>query len=432
MQLPKLAWRNFSRHLNRYRVLLLALTLVVAVLVIVLGAVTGMQETLRDKASRYFAGNVVVFGYMDGGESRIEEPERIDTLLDEADVPETARSWRSTHYSPGDTTLFHAGYYMPQRRFVGIEWERERPVLRRFDFASGAVPEAGDERAILISTVTADKLSALAGDELIVSTTTDSGAANTVPLIVRGIFRESTFFGYSAYLERTTLNRLLGRSEGQVNEIGIYFDGGAAEERRVAKAVNSALSEEFPTFPVIQSREENSHERNLSRDERHYGSITLSAQLAEINDILQAMTLIAGAIVALFLLLVVIGVSNTFSMVIYERTREIGTLRAMGMTKPRTVALFLLEALFLGAAGIVAGSLLGMGVLEFVSRSVSFAGAPGFADLFLSAGSLQWSLSAGSFAIVAAMALFAGLAGALRAAFRAARVSPVTALRHEA
>ncbi|MFP4644827.1 MAG: ABC transporter permease, partial [Spirochaetales bacterium] len=233
MQLPRLAWRNFSRHLNRYRVLLLALTLVVAVLVIVLGAVTGMQETLRDKASRYFAGNVVVFGYMDGGESLIEDPEQIDALLDEAGVSETARSWRSTFYSPGDSTLFHAGYYMPQRRFVGVEWERERPVLERFDFASGAVPEAGDERAILISTATAEELNASVGDELTVSTTTDAGAANTVPLVVRGIFRESTFFGYSAYLERTTLNRLLDRSEGQVNEIGIYFDGGAAEERRV-------------------------------------------------------------------------------------------------------------------------------------------------------------------------------------------------------
>ncbi|MFW5995100.1 MAG: ABC transporter permease, partial [Spirochaetia bacterium] len=182
MQLPHLAWRNFSRHLSRYRVLLIALTLVVAVLVVVLGAVTGMRQTLRDKASRYFAGNVVVFGYMDGGESLIEAPERIDSLLDEVNVSETARSWRSTHYSAGDTTIFHAGYYIPQRRYVGVEWDRERPVLERFDFVSGGVPERGDDRGILISTVTADELSASVGDEIVVSTTTDDGAANTVPL----------------------------------------------------------------------------------------------------------------------------------------------------------------------------------------------------------------------------------------------------------
>ncbi len=431
MQLIRLAWRNFSRHLNRYRVLLLALTIVVAVLIIVLGAVTGMQETLRDKASRYFAGNVVVFGYMDGGESLIEDPEGVDALLDQAGVSEIARSWRSTHYDPANTNMFHAGYYMPQRRYVGVEWERERPMLERFDFVDGGVPDAGDERGVLISTIAAEELRASVGDELIVSTTTDGGATNTVPLEVRGIFRESTFFGYIAYLERGVLNRLLDRDEDRVNEIGMYFDGGAAEETRVAESVNRALSSEFPTFPVIETREQNSAERSASRDERHYGSITLSAQLAQVNDILEAMTLIAGGIIALFLLLVVIGVSNTFSMVIFERTREIGTLRAMGMTKPRTVVLFLLEAFFLGAAGVVLGSLLGVGVLELVSRGVSFAGVPGFAELFLRAERLQWSLTAGSFALVAAMAVLAGVAGSFRAALRAARVSPVRALRLE-
>ena len=431
MQLIKLAWRNFSRHLNRYRVLLLALTVVVAVLIMVLGAVTGMQETLRDKASRYFAGNVVVFGYMDGDESLIEDPELIDSLLDRAGVTELARSRRSTYYSPADTNLFHAGYYMPQRRYVGVEWERERPVLDRFDFASGGVPDEGDERGVLISTATAEELRASVGDEIIVSSSTDQGVANTVPVVVRGIFRESSFFGYSTYLERRTLNRLLDRPEDQVNEIGMYFDGAGGNETRVAEAVNAALDEELPTFPVIRTREENSAQRSAGRDERHYGSITLSAQLAEINDILEAMTLIAAGIIALFLLLVVIGVSNTFSMVIFERTREIGTLRAMGMTRPRTVILFLLEALFLGAAGVVLGSLLGTGVLEFVSRSVGFARAPGFAELFLQAGQLHWSLTLGNFAVVAAMAILAGVAGSLRAALRAARVSPVTALRHE-
>lgn len=434
MQLLKLGWRNFSRHLNRYRVLLLALTVVVAVLIIVLGAVSGMQNTLRDKASRYFAGNVVVFGYLNGGESLMQHPEQIDAVIDDADIDEKARSWRSTYYSPGDTTLFHAGYYIPQRRYVGVEWGRERPVLEDFDFAAGSVPEDGDRDGLLISTATAEELRASVGDSVIVSSSTDRGAANTVELIVRGIYRESTFFGYSSYLERRTLNSLLGRPEDQVNEIGVYLEGDqitATAETRAAQAINTELAEEFPTFSVIQTREQNSAERGQNRDERHYGTITLSAQLAQVNDILQAMTLIAGGIIVLFLVLVVIGVSNTFSMVIYERTREIGTLRAMGMTRPRTVMLFLFEALFLAAAGVIAGSLLGISILEVISRSADFSAAPGFASLFLRSGTLQWSLASGAFLLVSAMAILASLAGSLRAALRAARVSPVTALRHE-
>lgn len=431
MQLLKLAWRNFSRHLNRYRVLLIALTLVVAVLIVVLGAVSGMQNTLRDKASRYFAGDVVVFGYMNGTTSLMEDPQKVDALLDAAALSERARSWRSTYYSPGDANLFHAGYYMPQRRYVGVEWERERPVLEDFDFASGGVPDSEDRDGILISTVTAEELRASVGDAILVSSSTDRGAANTVEVIVRGIFRESSFFGYSSYLQRETLNRLLDRPADQVNEIGIYLEPRSIGELRAAHRINAVLESELPTFPVIEDRDGNSRERSRRREERHYGTITLGAQLAEINDILEAITYIAGGIVVLFLLLVVIGVSNTFSMVVFERTREIGTLRAMGMTGARTVALFIEEALFLAVASAVLGTLLGAGILELVSRSVDFSGAPGFADLFLHGNALQWALSPEALALVGAMAIFAGLAGSFRAALRASRVSPVTALRHE-
>ncbi len=431
IRLTKLAWRNFSRHLNRYRVLLLALTVVVAVLVVVLGSVTGMRETLRDKASRYFAGDVVVFGYMDGSDSLIEDPALVEEAVAGAGLDTVAVSRRSTYYRPGNANLFHAGYYTPQRRFVGVEWERERPVLERFDFAAGGVPEAGDEEGILISTIAAAELQAAVGDSIIVSSDTDRGVANTIEATVRGIYRESSFFGYSAYLERRTLNRLLDRPEEQVNEIGVYLAGGEGRELHAAEAVNRSLAEHLPTFPVIRDRDRNSAERAASRDRRHYGTITLGAQLAEINDLLEAMTIIAAVIITLFLLLVVIGVGNTFSMVVYERTREIGTLRAMGMTRPRTVGLFLLESVFLGLAGVVLGSLAGIGILELARNYLVLAGAPGFASLFLVGGTIQWSLPAGSIALIGLLAVAASMGGVLRAAFRGSRVTPVEALRHE-
>ena len=431
IRLAKLAWRNFSRHLNRYRVLLLALTVVVAVLVIVLGSVTGMRGTLRDKASRYFAGDVVVFGYMDGGESLIEDPESVTGAIERSGIDALTVSRRSTYYRPGDANLFHAGYYTPQRRFVGVEWDLEAPVLERFDFAAGGVPEPGDEQGILISTIAARELQASVGDSIIVSSSTDQGVANTVEAIVRGIYRESSFFGYSAYLERRTLNRLLDRPVEQVNEIGIYLTGGEGGELRAAETVNRHLAEVLPTFPVIRDREQNSAERAASREERHYGTITLGAQLAEINDLLEAMTIIAAAIITLFLFLVVIGVSNTFSMVVYERTREIGTLRAMGMTRGRTVVLFLVEALLLGLAGVLLGTLLGVGVLELARNYLSIGGASGFTSLFLVGGRIEWALPPEALVTSASLAIAASLAGVLRAAVRGAGVAPVDALRHE-
>ncbi len=424
-----LAWRNFVRHLSRYRVLLVALITVVAALIVILGTVSGMRETLRGKASRYFSGNVVVFGYTGQGGSQIDDPARVDRLIDQAGLNELARSHRSVYLRDTEANLFHAGNFTRQRRFVGVEWDRERPVLERFDFESGGVPESGDRRGALISTAAAEALQARVGDAIIVSTLTDRGQTNTVEVIVRGIYREATFFGYITYIQRETLNELLGRPADRVDEIGVYLAPGSVNEMTAARRITRELARELPTFPVLTDRDMNSEQRAMNRDVRHYGVITLAAQLAEVNDLLQALTIIAGTIVLAFLVLFTIGVSNTYAMIVYERTREIGTLRAMGMQKTRTVSTFLFEATFLSVVGSIVGIALGLSLLFFVGTFVVFTRSPGFADLFLVGGRLDWYVSFAILLLVLSLSVVATLSGCLRSVFRAGNVSPVDALR---
>jgi predicted lysophospholipase L1 biosynthesis ABC-type transport system permease subunit len=71
------AWRNFVRNLRRYRVLLVALVLIVMALTAVLGTILGLQGSVREKASRYFAGDLVVLGYDGSGSSLIAQPEEV-------------------------------------------------------------------------------------------------------------------------------------------------------------------------------------------------------------------------------------------------------------------------------------------------------------------------------------------------------------------
>lgn len=66
-----------------------------------------------------------------------------------------------------------------------------------------------------------------------------------------------------------------------------------------------------------------------------------------------------GSIVAIIVLLAALGIWNTMMMSVLERTHEIGVLRAMGLTKLGTVALFVGEALVIGVAGGVLGVLAG-------------------------------------------------------------------------
>lgn len=433
-RLAALAWRNFSRNLHRYRVLLTALTLVVAALVVILGTVAGVSESLRGKASRYFAGDLVVLGYDGSGRSRIADPDAVREALvaatDRGGIPVITRAERSTYYEAQNAHLFFAGYYTRQRRLVGVEWEHERPILETFDFVEGTVPDDDDREGILISTAAAETLGARVGDEILVSVVSERGRSNTVDVVVRGIFAEASFFGYTSYLEKGTLNRVLERREDVINEIGLYLADPVRDEERAAMLVTDALGERLPTFPVLRDRDMYSDASRAQREERAYGVVTLEAQLEEINDLLAAITLIAGVVIVLFLGIVIIGVSNTYSMIVFERTREIGTLRALGMQRPRTTALFLLESIFLGLAGVLFGLVTGVIALEAVRRLADFSGQ-GWATLFLMRGRLEWVLPARGVGAIAALALAASVTGCLRAAVRAGLTRPVDALRHE-
>ncbi|AFG36175.1 ABC transporter permease [Spirochaeta africana] len=426
--LIKLAWRNFSRHIQRYRVLLLALILVVAVLVFVLGTVIGMTETLRGKAGRYFAGNVALQGFEPGSRSRIEHPERVEQIIRDLDAGIDAWSRRSVYYG-SDASLFYGGFYARQRRLVGVEWDLERPILQNFDFVAGGLPEPGDVDGLLISTAAAEMLGAQVGDDVLITLQTDAGQINTVRLLVRGIFAESSFFGFTSYMDREVLNRLQNLPLDTVNEMGLYVaDRGS--ERRAANQLLARLEQEpdLATFPMIASREQRSELRRDDWEGTRYAVLTLEAQLAEITDLLDALSIVAGVVIFLFLGIVVVGVSNTYSMIVYERSREIGTLRALGLRQQRTVALFLLESLFLGLVGVVLGFILGLSVLQVVQGVMDFSDY-NWATLFLLRGRLQWSLPLRWGLGITAIALAAILLGCVRSAVQASRIAPVDALR---
>ncbi|TVR58084.1 MAG: FtsX-like permease family protein [Spirochaetaceae bacterium] len=428
IRLIKLSWRNFTRNIQRYRVLLVALTLAAAALVVVLGAVLGVGHTLRAKASRYFAGDVAVLGFEQNGRSLIEQPDAIDAMIAGLE-PEPVASARRSMYYELDAALFYAGYTVRQRRIVGVEWDRERPVLEGFDFVAGGVPDADDTRGVLISTSASETLGARVGDEITVVATTVRGHSNTVDLVIRGIFAEASFFGYTTYLDRVTLNRLQDLPDDTVHEMGVYVRT-TADVARVSAALHASLAARYDVFPILSTRDERDLIRREQWSGRRYGVMTLDAQLSEINDLLNAISGIATVIIVFFLGIVVVGVGNTFSMIVFERTVEIGTLRALGMQRARATLLLLSEALILGAVGLGLGLLVGVGVLEFLRNTLDFTGY-GWATLFLVRGRLEWRLTTAWIGAIVLVVLASAAAGCLRAALRAGRLEVVDALRHE-
>jgi putative ABC transport system permease protein len=125
--------------------------------------------------------------------------------------------------------------------------------------------------------------------------------------------------------------------------------------------------------------------------------------------------------IASLLALIVGGmaVMNTMAMSVFERTREIGILRAVGWSSLRIGSMIVSEALCVVLLALGVGCALGVaGAEAFVRRST----LSGFIAPEYSASTFAWGL---------AFALGVGLLGALYPAWRAVRLAPVAALRHE-
>ena len=125
-------------------------------------------------------------------------------------------------------------------------------------------------------------------------------------------------------------------------------------------------------------------------------------------------------LLSLSLLVCMVGISNAMLMSVMERFREIGTMKCLGALDSFILKLFLMESLFLGAAGTAIGVLLGL-IFAVIYLVRTYGGV---AWTQMPWGTL-WAIAGGSGAIGIAITA----AAALYPAWRAARMEPVSAMR---
>lgn len=150
-----------------------------------------------------------------------------------------------------------------------------------------------------------------------------------------------------------------------------------------------------------------------------------------INSFFVILQIVFGGIGAIALLVAAIGIANTMTMAILERTREIGLMKAVGATNRDVLTIFLGEAAGIGFLGGLGGALLGwIGgyALNVVSMQflASQAQQQGYLSNGLSADTPLWLLL---FSIL--FATLVGFLSGLYPALRAATLEPVTALKYE-
>ncbi|NNM82184.1 MAG: ABC transporter permease, partial [Burkholderiales bacterium] len=144
------------------------------------------------------------------------------------------------------------------------------------------------------------------------------------------------------------------------------------------------------------------------------------------NQVHRMFDTIFGFIFSIVLTVVVMSVANSMGMTVIERTREIGTLRSIGLKRGGVVRLFAMEALLLSAAGVLAGFALALLVRQGVNAAHFSYFPPGSSATV----PLAVDLDPGKIAVAALTMLSVGTAAALFPAIRAAGKPIVEALGH--
>jgi len=269
------------------------------------------------------------------------------------------------------------------------------------DIVNGSMLTSGNQ--IVLNNVLAQNLGIDVGSNVTISydslNSTNVGTSYTVV----GIYSAGSTFGptsRSAYVELSNAQNISNK-EGLVTEIDVKTTN--------PSLVHSVASEVQNSIPGVTASTGSSVASEAS----------LSASLTIFFVVMGLVALLAAAF----------GVTNTMIMSVSERTREIGTLRAIGAQKGQVMKIFMSESLLIGTVGAIAGALLGIIIsliLPYFSSSVSSSGLFGG----ILNGRLATSLVFSNIVLCMGLGIVVSVLAGIYPAMRASRMKPEEALRY--
>jgi len=283
----------------------------------------------------------------------------------------------------------------PEKDLIGVPvfgWTADSFLFDDLKFLQGRRLEPGDRHTVVLGTVLARSLGKTAGD--------------TVEMELQSFQVVGVFESFNIY-ENGAAVMLLGELQAlmdrpnQVTGFQIVVDN-VPDKGELVERLRTDIAE---------LRDDQGRPLKLEAiPTKEYVESTLQIRVAHgMAWFTSALALVIGAI----------GILNTMIMAVFERTQEIGILRAIGWRKRRIMAMILAESLVLCLAGAAVGTLAAIGVTAWLA---GFPAVRGYME-----GTISADIIAQGFAI----AVLVGLVGGIYPAYRGASLLPTEAIRHE-
>jgi ABC-type lipoprotein release transport system permease subunit len=331
----RLAWRNIWRHRRRTVIIVLAMGLSLAMMMMYDGLLDGFNNAIAGNAVRVLGGNVQVHaaGYREKVESNPLLPLKDDAAVVQSALAQPDVVAAARRIQTGGLVSNHEGAF--PMSIIGIEPESEAPVsLIAEHIVAGRYLEPSDEDSILIGKGLAEALSLDIGERITMVGSDIHKQNRQRTMTVIGVYDVGipTIEKANAYISLTEAQNLFGLRD-QSTEVQITLKKVGTEANVVA-----ALTPALPGYEV------ESWEKNYP----------------ELGNAIGRKSIVMDIFSVIIVMIAGIGILNLLLMAVYERTREIGLLGAMGLKPRQIAATFILEGTLIGIVGVIAGIALGL------------------------------------------------------------------------
>ena len=441
MNILKIAFRNLNRQKRRSMLLVIAIVFAFLIVTLIDGLSAGARKSLEYQIAKAIGGHVYVAGAEKAPDKTEDDKaneylppesvELVNKIIKEEKIDALYTTVRVNRYG----TLIFAGNQLTAQ-VAGCKFDEEEALRNSFAFKEGGWENVNIENALFIPQKTAEALNVALNDIILYETTTLSGQATVAEFQIAGIYQDqSQFDQMQFYANFDYLNKIAEVPAGYAVQMGIFL-----KDENQQDAVASIFENRLAEYGPVTSRElaaqfnPTSPGQELLRqlnegkwDGTKYAVMTFYDFAPQMVTLSQTIQWISLGVLLVLLLVTMIGISNTFRMVVHERKGEIGTMRSCGVSRGKVSLLFLAEAGFLSVVGAAGGFVLALLVMQIISLiPISIDSA---FSMFTTNGHFLWILSPTVICLKFLLTAFLAILAALGPAIRAANMIPAEALR---